>query len=86
MRDQPKIQDAKRAEATIYRDSETTRSLLQTIGRQLQAEEAARNWNLWIVLFFAGVALLSGLGMVQAYLGDSRARAEDAEGQRQRFE
>ncbi|MBP8307215.1 MAG: type IV pili methyl-accepting chemotaxis transducer N-terminal domain-containing protein [Burkholderiaceae bacterium] len=86
VRDLPKIQDAKRAEATIYRDSETTRSLLQTIGRQLQAEEAARNWNLWIVLFFAGVALLSGLGMVQAYLGDSRARAEDAEGQRQEAE
>ena len=86
VRDQPKIQDAKRAEATIYRDSETTRSLLQTIGRQLQAEEAARNWNLWIVLFFAGVALLSALGMVQAYLGDSRARAEEAEGQRQEAE
>ncbi len=86
VRDLPKIQVAKRSEATIYRDSENTRNLLQSIGRQLREAEAGRGWIMWVVMILAGVGLLSALGVVQAYLGNSRHRAEEAEAQRQEAE
>jgi twitching motility protein PilJ len=86
VRDLAKIQDAKRAEAGIFKDSEALRQQLESMRRQLQERESARSWNLWIVVVFALVAALSGLGLVQAYLGDSRTRAEEAERQRREAE
>ena len=86
VRDLSKIQDAKRSELAIFRDSESLRGQLELIQRQLQSAESGRGWNLWIVLTFASSSLLSALGLVQAYLGDSAARTEQAERQRHEAE
>ena len=86
VRDLAKIQDAKRAELSIFRDSESVRGQLETIGKQLQATENGRSWNIWVVLFFSGIAALAAVGLVQAYLGDSRNRTHEAERQRREAE
>jgi twitching motility protein PilJ len=86
VRDLAKIQDAKRAEAGIFKDSEALRQQLDSVRRQLQEGESARGWHFWIVVVFTVVAALSALGLVQAYLGDSRTRAEEAERQRREAE
>ena len=86
VRDLAKIQEAKRAEMAIFGDSENVRTLLESVRRQLQEAEAARGWNLWIVTVLSLVAALAAVGLVQAYLGDSRSRAEEAERQRREAE
>ena len=86
VRDIAKIQEAKRAELTLFGDSEVLRGRLESIQKSLQASEGARSWNLWVVALFAGIAALAGLGLVQAYLGDSRTRADEAERQRREAE
>jgi len=86
VRDIAKIQDAKRAEQTIFGDSEPLRGQLLSIQRALQSAGESRAWNLWIVAVFAGVAGLAGLALVQAYLGDTRNRTAQAERQRREAE
>ena len=86
VRDIGKIQDAKRAEQTIFNDSESLRGQLQSVQRSLQDAGDARAWSLWAVMAFAGLAGLAGLALVQAYLGDSRNRTAEAERQRREAE
>ena len=85
-RDLPRIQDARRAEATLVRDSELVRAQLLALARQLRGESGGQGWRLWAALVFAGLAVLSGFALVRTYLGDGRARAEQAERQRQEAE
>jgi twitching motility protein PilJ len=82
----PTVQEARLAEAVIQRDSETSRGLLQAIAAQLSAEADGRSWKVWLVMLFAGIAVLSAVGLVQAYLNDGRSRAEQAERQRREAE
>jgi len=86
VRDIAKIQDAKRAEQTIFNDSEPLRGQLQSVQRALQAAGESRAWSLWAVAVFAGIAAIAGLGLVQAYLGDTRNRTAQAERQRREAE
>ncbi len=85
-RELPKIQEAKRAELTIFRDSESLRTHLEGIRRTLQEQEASRSWNHWAAALFGLIALLATVGLVQAYMNDSRTRAEQAERQRREAE
>jgi twitching motility protein PilJ len=85
-RELPRIQDAKRAEFTIFNDSESMRTHLESIQGRLQADGAARAWTNWVAALFGLVALLSSVGLVQAYLNDTRSRAEEAERQRREAE
>ena len=86
VREVPKIQEAKRAELAIFKDSESMRTHLEGIQGKLQQADAARVWNLWGAAVFGLVALLASVGLVQAYLNDSRTRAEQAERQRREAE
>ncbi|GAA4412984.1 methyl-accepting chemotaxis protein [Quisquiliibacterium transsilvanicum] len=85
-RELPRIQEAKRAEFTIFSDSESLRTHLESIQGRLQADGAARSWTNWIAALFGLVALLSSVGLVQAYLNDTGSRAEEAERQRREAE
>ena len=86
VRDIAKIQEAKRGELTLFGDSEVLRGELESIQASLRASNDSRSWNIWVVAFFAGASALAGLGLVQAYLGDSRTRADQAERQRREAE
>jgi twitching motility protein PilJ len=82
LKDQDKIQAAKRAEAAIFSESETLRTQLSAIQSKLRQQGATRSWGMWLAVISALVALLSALALVRSYLGESRRRAEEAEEQR----
>jgi twitching motility protein PilJ len=86
VRELPKIQEAKRAELAIFRDSESLRTHLEGIQRKLHEDDASRAWNHWAAALFGLAALIASVGLVQAYMNDSRARAEQAERQRREAE
>ena len=86
LRELTNIQAARRAELRIFQDSEALRGQLEGVQQQLQAIDARRVWNGWVVAISGLLALIASVGLFQAYLNDSRARAEQAERERQEAE
>ncbi len=76
-----KIQSAKRAEGTIFSESESLRLQLQSVQQSMRLADS-RNWNLWLAAMFALVGLLILFALVRAYLNESRKRADEAEQQK----
>lgn len=81
LKDIDRVQAAKRAESTIFGESETLRLQLQTVQQSLRGVDA-RSWNIWMAALFALVGLLASFFLVRAYLNESRKRADEAEQQK----
>ena len=87
VRELPKIQEAKRAELAIFNDSESLRAPTSRASRASCRTPIRRAvWNLWIAALFGLAGLIASVGLVQAYMNDTRARAEQAERQRREAE
>ncbi len=82
VKDLERIQGAKRAETSLFADSETIRDQLLAARRALDNTDAGRSWHTVLLAMLLIVALLAAWGLVQAYLSESRKRAEEAEEQR----
>ncbi|MCL4745664.1 MAG: methyl-accepting chemotaxis protein [Burkholderiaceae bacterium] len=85
-RDMQKLGDAKRAQLALAAEGDGLRVQLESIRERVRDADLSRTVNLWAVVAFALLALLAALGLVQAYLGESRSRAEQADRQRREAE
>lgn len=85
-RDAGKIAEAKRAQLALAGDADGMRALLDSLRARVRDADLGRAINLWAVVGSAALALLAALGLVQAYLGESRSRADQAERQRSEAE
>lgn len=81
LKDLDRVQSAKRAEATIFTESEALRLHLNTVQQAMRASDA-RNWNIWFAAMSALAGLLLSFILVRAYLNESRQRADEAEQQK----
>jgi twitching motility protein PilJ len=77
---------AKQSEQLLFGENETLKQRITNLQKTYRADEDSVHWSFLLMMAFAGVALLSAVGIALVLLQDSRNRTKEADQRRQEAE